>query len=335
VRRRVALGGVLVALGHSSLARAEEVPVELTWKAPAGCPSREAVLSRVRELVGAAASSASLLRAYGEIKQVGNGFELRLATEVEGRHGERRVRSARCEDLRGVAAVTLTLLLTSGAPPEPEPVPESEPKTTEPSSEEPSRYEPLPPMPTEYVPPPAATDESTRAWRLLVALPQAGFQLGPLPKPALELSVGVGLEGSWWSFRLLGQWASEQRVQATTPGYTDYGAQAQRAAVGLWACVEHRVGALSVAPCLVGSAARLHATGFGPSLIPVSTTEFTWGAGAGAVGRARLTSWLSLMAGVSGQVELNRPQLWVDSLGQVRRLAPFSALAVVGPEWIF
>lgn len=334
-RRQLALGAALVALCHASLAGAEEVPVELAWKAPAGCPSREAVLSRVRELVGSAASSAARLRADGEIRPAGSGFELRLVTEVDGRHGERRVRSARCEDLRGVAAVTLTLLLTSGAPPDPEPVPETPNGDAAPAGDEPSRYEPLPPMPTEYVPPPSADDGRPRGWKLLIALPQAGFQLGPLPKPTVEWSLGVGIEGAWWSLRLLGQWGGEQRVEALDPAYAGYGAVAQRAAVGLWGCVEHRVGVLSLAPCLVGSAARLHATGFGPLLVPGATTELTWSLGVGGVGRARLTRWLALMAGVSGQVELNRPELWVDALGQVRRLAPVSALAVVGPEWIF
>jgi hypothetical protein len=315
------------------------VPVELTWSAPPECPTGAGVLARVRELTGAAADGAPLVRAEGEIKKVGNAFELRLLTEQEGQRGERLVRSAQCDDLRGVAAVALTLLLTSGAQPDtgsssgadgtgaPEPTP-GPPQPPPAAAENPV---PEPPHAPDVVASPAS-------WRVLLTAPQLALQLGPLPRPSPALSLGLGLEGAWWSLRLLGQWGTEQSIAAPVAGY---GAEAQRATAGLWACTELHAGRFSLAPCLLGSVARLRASGYGPFLVPLSRVEYTWAVGAGLVGRARVTNWLALMVAVGGQVELQRPELRLDgtafddTVGPIGRLAPASALVVVGPEWIF
>lgn len=313
------------------------MPVELSWVAPEECPSRSEVLARVRELVGSAGDGAPVVAAEGEIRKVGGAFELRLLTEQEGQRGERLVRSAKCADLRGVAAVTLTLLLTSGQPSEPPP---SEPSTA-PEPAPPSA--PTPPTPTAPPDAPAPTQASQkRSWRLLLAAPQLALQFGPLPTPAAKLSVGVGVEGAWWSVRVLGQWGDAQRIAALAEGY---GARARRDSVGLWACTEHRLSALRVAPCLQGSAAWLRVEGYGPAIRAEEQTKLSWSVGVGVVGRAPLTSWLALMLGVAGQIELNRPELWINpstsrqlegvSVGQVRRLAPVSVTVLVGPEWIF
>lgn len=335
---------VVVSLGAllPAVARAKALPVELTWQAPEECPSRADVLARVRELVGAAGEGAPLVRAEGAITKVANGFELRLQTEQEGQRGERLVRSAKCDDLRGVAAVALTLLLTAGKSTDagtdagtPAPSAPAAPATPPSAPSAPDLVQPEP-DPSGG----ASRHGSSGTWRLLVPAPQLALQFGPLPKPSPAPSVGVGVEGSWWSVRALGQWGPEQRVAASQAGY---GALVQRAVVGIWACTELRFQALSVAPCAVGSAARLRVSGYGASLVPRSQSEVTWSAGVGVVGRARVTPWLAMMVAVSGQAELNRPELWIDTepglrlatIGQVRRLAPVSGVLLVGPEWIF
>jgi hypothetical protein len=342
--RRRALAGSLVA-GLVLLPRggsAQTVPVELTWSAPAECPSRAAVLARVRDLVGAAAEGATPVRASGEIRKVGSAFELRLLTEQEGQRGERLVRSAQCDDLRGVAAVALTLLLTTGTQPGEDadggsgsaPSDAGTLGATPAPSRTPPTLEPVP----EPEPPPPEPDSPERSWRFLLATPQLALQIGPLPRPTPALSIGFGIEGAGWSARLLGQWGAEQRLDAPIVGY---GAEAQRAALGLWACTEHRAGFVSVAPCVQGSVARLRARGYGPFLSPSSRQQVTWAVGVGVIGRAHLTRWLALMMALGGQIELQRPDLRVDSsafydtVGRVGRLAPVSALVVVGPEWIF
>src|SRR5690349_5486204 len=87
--RVLAFAAVGVALASPTLADAQELPVELDWEAPEECPSRVAVLARVRELVGGAGDGAPLVHARGTITKAGNGFELRLQTEQEGQRGER------------------------------------------------------------------------------------------------------------------------------------------------------------------------------------------------------------------------------------------------------
>lgn len=340
-RRWLARSLAAYALLSPGVAQAEGALVELTWRAPMGCPTRDSVLSRLRELLGASAPNAPLVRADGEIEKRGDGFELRLVTEQDGRRGERLVRSAQCEDLRGVTAVALTLLLTSesrfdapstqeqtGSTTDPAPPAESKAPSSSDAASEPKAAE----EPRE---PPAAP----RAWRVLLPAPQLAVQLGPLPKASVGASFGVGIEGAWWSLRALGQWSPSQRVPAAIEGY---GAEARRAALALWLCSEHHLGPFSLAPCLQLSAARLKASGYGPFLRPSSQTETTWGVGLGGIARARLTSWLALMVGVSGQLELSRPrffidttQLLADSVGPERRLAPVSASLLLGPEWIF
>lgn len=319
------------------------MPVELTWSAPPECPTRAAVLARVRELASAATNNAPLVRAEGEIRKIGAAFELRLLTEQEGQRGERLVRSAQCEDLRGVAAVSLVLLLTSGRQPDDT---TSSSSSTDGLSSGPAEETPKPP-PAPPAPEPAVEPEPEPAaeggaggstFRWLLAAPQLALQVGPLPRPTPALSVGLGFEVGRWSLRVLGQWAVKQRIAAPL---SIYGAEAQRATVGLWACGALGGDRLSFAPCLQGSVSRLTATGYGPFLVPSSQHQATWAVGAGAIARARLTGSLALMVAVGGQVELKRPDLRLSSadfdetVGPVRRLAPVSGQLVVGPEWIF
>jgi hypothetical protein len=43
---------------------------------------------------------------------------------------------------------------------------------------------------------------------------------------------------------------------------------------------------------------------------------------------------LALFAGFTGYVELARPRLVIDGLGQLQQLAPVAAGAAIGVEWI-
>ena len=43
---------------------------------------------------------------------------------------------------------------------------------------------------------------------------------------------------------------------------------------------------------------------------------------------------LAFFAGVTGYLELSRPRLVIEGLGEVRQLAPVAAGAMVGVEWI-
>jgi hypothetical protein len=315
---------LLLAFGllHGRAALAAPVPVELRWQAPRECPQQDAVLARIRNLLGATVPNGPPIRAEGAIELRDGAFELRLVTEQEGRRGERQVRSAQCEDLAGVAAVALTLLLTSDGGDEPDAASST---AVAPSST------PVAPPPSAPAPDEPAPSDEPREVRVLLSAPELALGFGPLPKPTFGVAGGLGLEGPWWSLRLLGEWSKSQRIPSVVEGY---GASVQRLSAGLWACTVHgrRV---SVSPCLRFSASRLSATGYGPNLLPASQTETGWGAGAGLIGRAHLTDWLALMVGVGGQVELSRPVILLGTIGRVRQLGPASATLLIGPEWIF
>lgn len=316
-RRGVALGFLLGLLPRP--AAAQSLPIELTWNAPPECPQQEAVLGRARSLLGSKAPKLDNVHAEGTIERRDEGFELTLSIDEGGKGGERKVWARQCEELSGAAAIALVLLLTTG-----EAVPHEEQGVTAP---------PLPPPPP---PPPPPGDGppagSARSWHLLAAAPQLAVAIGPLPKPALGLGVGLGFQGHAWSVRVLGQWFLNQAVAAPIQ---PYGADVKRAAAGLWGCWDLHRDAWSLSPCLNASVEYLRATGFGPSLRPATQSETSFAAGAGAIGRLQVMDKLALMVGVGGQVELTRPVIVLGTIGTVRQLAPVSAIVQLGPEWIF
>ena len=88
------------------------VPVQLAWRAPASCPQEAQVRQKLRDLLGTNAGDAasSRLRAEGRIDPVGDRFRLTLNIHYDLVNGTRVVEGSSCEDLGGVAAITLALL---------------------------------------------------------------------------------------------------------------------------------------------------------------------------------------------------------------------------------
>ncbi len=340
------------------LASAQPVPVELTWRAPPECPSREAVLVRLRTLLGAGAATIAPLRAEGVIDKRAEGFELRLTIDEIG---ERRVVARRCNELGGAAAVALALLInsapksgegdkpasgvpaqepgsgsngtTSTAPQSGEAPASSEPAA---SGAQPSTSSPAQPRaaakqrePSGDVEP--AAPSPARAWRLLLDVPALAVGFGPLPKPSASVAVAAGLGVGGWSLRLLGRWPSTQTLTSPVVGY---GAETRHASAALWTCRDVVGEALSLAACLQVSGSYLRASGTGPHLGPREQTETWLGLGAGAVGRLKVLDSLALMVGAGVQVELARPRIVIENVGLVGQLAPVSATLFIGPEWI-
>lgn len=324
----VGAAAVGAALLWANGAMAAEPPVHLTWQAPPECPQREAVLEQVYTMLGASSSKLTPLGATGVIERRSAGFELRLAIE-EGRGGERRVFAQRCDELGGVAAVALVLLLTSSG---------VESKKTEiEGSERPPQKPPSlakPPQPstdTETAPVVAAAPPRERL-RWLVDAPLFALGIGPLPKPYPALGLGFGVERGPLSLRVVGQWGVAQELPAGTGGY---GVEVRRASAGIWGCAELMRRPLSVSPCLQASLTHIYGTGYGPSLRAASEGETSAAVGVGALSRWRIHDRVALLVGGSAQAELSRPVLLLKPLGVVHQLASFSATLLLGPEWIF
>ncbi len=315
---------------------AQALPLELSWRAPPECPSRQAVLHRVRTLLGASVPRIATLRVAGEIDKREDGFELRLSVEDGGRLTERRVPAAQCDELGGAAAVALVLFLAAseeGADPTA--------AASGTGSDGDTSVPPPPPAPTVDVPSAPRANESQlepapvagpRRWRVLIAAPQLALMVGPLPKPSLGLGAGLGVEGPGWAVRLLGQWSPTQAIAAPVAGY---GADVRRLSAALWACWQPSRSAWTLSPCVQFGAMHLQATGFGPFLASASASNTSFSAGLGAIGRARLASTLAMMVTAGADVELSRPVILLGTIGPVRQLAPVSAAVLLGPEWIF
>ncbi len=326
------LGFALALLPRS--AAAQTLPIELAWQAPPECPTKEAVLSRARSLLGTKATKVDMVRAEGTIRKSDERYELTLLINESGQIGERRVWARQCEELSGAAAISLVLLLTSGHDNAASSSDVARPggDATSPTSTAP-QTDPTPPETTPLPPSDSPhPSDGHRSWRLLVSAPLLAFAVGPLPKPSIGLGAGVGVQGRAWSVRLVGQWYTSQTVPAPLQ---PYGADVKRLAAGLWGCWDLQRSGWSFSPCLRGTLTHMSATGYGPFLQPATQTQTWFGVGVGAIGRLQATENLALTVGAGVQVELSRPVILLKTLGTVQQLAPLSAIVQLGPEWIF
>jgi hypothetical protein len=81
-------------------------PVSLAWNAPAGCPSRDAVLADVNAILGGPTSHHAAARA--DVAQIApQHWSVHVATDVDGAQGERTLEADSCESLAKATALIL------------------------------------------------------------------------------------------------------------------------------------------------------------------------------------------------------------------------------------
>jgi hypothetical protein len=333
--------------------------VDLQWIAPAECPREEAVRDKMRALAGLSLEELERLSAEGEITRVDDRYRLRLRVRLGNELRERVIESETCADLAGAAAVTLGLLLRSAG---------STPEATGsggassggagaaggsgPSSPSGSGgtggasgsagTPPAPPVPP-TVPP---ADDRTRAPRgrnggddaddglaFLLRAPVAAVAIGPLPHPGFDLGGGAGLGYAAWQFVLSGRVGSRQSIARTSLGGA--GASVRRLAAELSVCRGFDTGPLELAPCLVAAVEHVTASGFGKWVAPRSRSAAWAAPGAGLLARLHLHDSLALVAGTTGYVEVARPHLVIDNVGEVDQLGPVALRAFIGTDWTF
>jgi hypothetical protein len=334
-RLGASLLGLALALWPESAA-AQTTPIELTWQAPPECPTKEAVLSRARALLGTKATKVDKVQAAATIRKSEERYELTLLIDENGQVGERKVWARQCEELSGAAAISLVLLLTAGhhsassgndvAGASGDAGSQGTPSTSPQTDPTQPVATPAPPIDSPH------PSDGERSWRLLVSAPLLAFGVGPLPKPSIGLAAGIGVQGQAWSVRVVGQWYASQAVPAPLQ---PYGADLQRMAAGLWGCWDLQRRGWSFSPCLRGTLTHLSATGYGPYLQPATQSQTWFGVGVGAIGRLQARDWLALTVSAGVQMELSRPVILLKTLGTVQQLAPLSAIVQLGPEWIF
>ncbi len=180
------LGVLLLLLSLAGTARADDRLV-LEWRAPDGCPTRDAVEGEVARLVGGELPEGATIRADAQTIPAEGAFELTLRTDVEGELGARTLRAERCDELAAAAALILALMIDPEAAMRAEP--EHEPSAPAPG---PSLADALGP-PTRVIEPPRATEvRRADARRMAEPFTSAG------PPPAvrgdsIEALLGAGI----------------------------------------------------------------------------------------------------------------------------------------------
>lgn len=329
----VALVGALLVVARP--ARAE---LELRWDAPPNCPQREEVFERIRRLAGPALDQTERLSVEGSIVPANGRYRLTLVVRTGSEERNRVIASDSCADLAGAAAITVALLLgvdasaleegADGAPLAGAAGADASKQGATDASKKPSE----PAKPPVVEPPPPATDD-TAHWSALLRAPIAALDIGPLPRPAYGIGLGVGARYGTWRFVLSGRAWLEQSVNASDPN-ANFGAELQRLTGELVACRGFRSYDFEIAPCLGLALEHLKAEGFGESVTPASQRAIWLAPGAGVVGHYYAMESLAFFLGVTGYVELSRPRIVVEGLGEVAQLSPVALSFTIGAEWI-
>lgn len=96
-------------------ARAAE-PLSLAWTAPAGCPSREDVLTEARRLLGGSIESDTAIAAHADIALAApSDYRLRIAIDLGPGERAREVHAPTCAELGDAAALLLALAIDPAA----------------------------------------------------------------------------------------------------------------------------------------------------------------------------------------------------------------------------
>jgi hypothetical protein len=355
----LALAIVVSCMATASPARAE---LNLRWDAPPNCPRRDEVLDRIRALAGSSLDHFEGLSAEGRIARTNGRFLLTLSVRDGRQHRRRVITSDSCANLAGAAAITLALLLgvdtntadTSAqsdargqaAPQDGEPdqaerngratsaargeqQSERDAKERDRRSEEPERDR-------ASVDSRATPDRSSdRRWNVLIRAPIVAADLGPLPEPSVGLGLGTGIGYESWRFLLMGHLYRAQVVRAGDPGSAfAAGADLDRMTAQLAVCRGWRSPPFEIAPCLGLAVERTSARGFGQGVAPETQSAMWVAPSAGAVLHWYALKSLALFVGAHGDLELSRPRIVIDGLGDIGQLGPVSARVTTGLEWI-
>ena len=304
------------------------------------------MLDRIRALAGPSFDKTENLSAEGRITPANGRFYLTLLVR-DGRDVRKRaIASDSCADLAGAAAITLALLLgievnTAGSPPQ-----EAPPKagasgaggqsgSNERRSEDRGVRSDARGEESAERDPGRTASSAPRRWNLLLRAPILVADVGPLPNPSAGAGLGVGVRYDSWRLLLTGHVYLGQTVHATDAG-GEFGAGADlhRMTGQLSLCHGWRSSAFEIAPCLGLALEHVTAQGFGQGVSPESQRALWAAPSAGAVAHWYPLKSLAFFAGVTGYLELSRPRLVIEGLGEVQQLSPVAAGAVIGVEWI-
>jgi len=269
----IALVGIL-CLSTSALAvPRSDLPLELTWSVPAGCPDSGVVRSGVERIVKD--TRATPVMADGRIVAVEGGFKLELSMRVEDVTETRTVKAPLCATLADASAVLIALALDSkkDAPPPPASIERDDVLALEPGVDEP---------PSNGAHAPAARrEEQRRAPRpehSTGARPgeqpgarRSALQFGLALAPALELGTLPRASAGLWSHGVLrhGRFRAGVsgsvwlRQRPTFDGDGRAGAAFDMLQGALFGCFMSPLWRLALGPCANGQVSYVVVEGFG------------------------------------------------------------------------
>ena len=299
--------------------------MELRWEAPAGCPQKREVRDRIRVLAPSLEGPEVHLRADGTITRAEGRFRLTLTVSGSAT-GERTIESMSCTELARAAALALRLLARTGAQ-------DAEPAEAAPAEAKPPPPPPRPPEPAKPSKPEAIRAEALpRASGLVLRAPLVTGDIGPLPSPSVSYGLAIGYRASGWRFLLSGHFSSERSIASPVPGY---GVDVGRLMADLSVCRGLRASSLELAPCASLAVERMTARGFGERIVPTTQSPTLPSAGVTVLGYWYASNWLALFASAGGRIQVSRPNITLETIGTVYRVAPGVLTVAMGSEWIF
>ncbi len=317
---------------------------------------------KLRDLLGASAGDAapSRLRAEGQIEAAGERFRLTLNIHYDLVNGTRVVHANSCEDLGGVAAVTLALLFraehsssapltardlggassaasaenhaATGAEDRADSAENRAAGAEKRSSPTPTATEKQSPNENEQPRASESSASTASSWRFAFRVPELRADVGVLPVPSYGIGLAAGLRHEAW--RLLAS-GTLWLAQDYEPGpFVGYGAHFGRASGELSVCRGWQFGDFELGPCLLLSLDDVAARGTGVGISSTNPRTAWLSVGAGFQALWSLNHNLALVLGVNGRVATSRPSFVSESVGPIAQVGPAALGVVLGCEWI-
>jgi hypothetical protein len=332
----------LSLLGSPSPAAAQPAAnLSLIWDAPADCPTRDEIHSRVDGLLGgdASANTVADVQAAGQVERVPSGFRLKLSLAAGTRPTVREFEARTCDELAGAAAIAIALLARSGSPSADATGSADASTTSAPRENSTPRADatpgPAPRAKPDSTPNPENSDDAARAARLhlLVDAPLGVVGWGSLPSMGIGVGAAVGIR--WKALRIV---AGGELWRAQTLEHSGFGVKFKLQSARAEACLTQDVSGVEIGPCAGVALERLSAQGVASRTFNARSSTTLWVSASGGIMAAVAVPGfpaLRLLGQASVRVPTRRPRFVIDQLGPVFQPALAAPKLDFGCGWIF
>ena len=283
-------------------------PVDLAWRAPAGCPDLATAHATIEKLLEGQAPEGRRVVAGVVIEPGGKGFRARVRIDDGTSVGERELEAASCEEVGDAAALIVAMAvdprLAGDLPPD-EPQPDEPPIPTPPPGDVTTTPDAgivatpiLTPVPVEPTP------RRKRPPLKFLLRAGGGVGYGSVPTVAGVVMIAFALAGPRWRVELDADvWTPRTR---TSPQNEAIGVRVLGWTLGVRGCGSPLAMKLEIPLCAGVRAGALHGEGTGP--IESSSKFSPWITATGGIG---LWGWIvprfALALDIDGFVSLTRP----------------------------